>query len=399
MTILESLTTWAAGVVVPPRRMPPRNPIGGLVNPRNSVLLALVAALAIGGGRKWLAGWRARRAVERLAEPDPTVEDVLAAADHGRAPLIDLFRLLATARTPEVRRAAGRSLAKLWHQDQLIAEEEKAVIARGYSATWRARRRYPRAMTSPIPVGVDYGVPFLEDAPGEVGPKNLLWSHRVVGADRASLEEYSPWRAGPGSVSFSIMPGDYASNGPHRLVLHARAKTAGLTSDWTLDLPQVPLSFDLDPLLAADALLGSADDARAAAFAGSLGLEVEGTSTLPLDGEFALRGPINLVFRPGLPCDLAHRAALELEGVAATWPAGVVVVGDQRGPHCSDDRTVIPLAPVGELPAGLVDRPGERRLRLVLTPDPDLGWGDPSVRSIWPSMILTPWAVVRVIRR
>ena len=394
MTIFTALLA----TTIRPRARPPRGLLGGLANPRNSVLTALAAALAVGVGRKWLIAARARQAVERLAGPDPSPAEVLAAADHGRAPLLDLFRLLATGKTAEVRRAAGRSLARLWHQDQLIAEEEKAVVARGFAATWRARRRYPRGLSTPIPVGVDYGVSFLEVAPGEVGPVNLLWSHKVVGVDRASLEEFSEWRAGPGSVTFTIMPGDYATDGPHRLVLHARARTSGLTSEWTLDLPQVPLSFDLDGDLAPGSLLATADEARAGAFARSLRLEVEGPSILPIGAEFALRDPPSLVMSLPLPCDLAHRAELEVEGLPGRLPAGVVVVGGQ-GERGQVERRVLPLTPAGELAADAIDRPGDRRLRLVLTPDPELGWGDPSVRSVWPEPIVTGWATVRVIRR
>ena len=46
-----------------------------------------------------------------------------------------------------------------------------------------------------------------------------------------------------------------------------------------------------------------------------------------------------------------------------------------------------------------IDRPGERRIRLVLIADPELGWADPDVRSIWPGTLMTEWAPVKAIRR
>jgi hypothetical protein len=36
---------------------------------------------------------------------------------------------------------------------------------------------------------------------------------------------------------------------------------------------------------------------------------------------------------------------------------------------------------------------------VVLTADPDLGWTDPDVRSVWPGTLVTDWTTVRIIRR
>jgi hypothetical protein len=38
-------------------------------------------------------------------------------------------------------------------------------------------------------------------------------------------------------------------------------------------------------------------------------------------------------------------------------------------------------------------------MRIVLSPDPDLGWTDPDVRSIWPGKIETSWLEVELMRR
>ncbi len=84
-----------------------------------------------------------------------------------------------------------------------------------------------------------------------------------------------------------------------------------------------------------------------------------------------------------LPCDLAHRLDVEIEGVPGRFRAGSVVVSGQEsglGLRTRDPRR-FPLGPIAGLPPDAIDRPGERRIRLVLTADPDLGWADPDVRS------------------
>src|SRR5262249_14366483 len=182
---------------------------------------------------------------------------------HGRAGMLELFRLLAEGKSEAVRDAAGHALSVLWASDELIAEEEKAVVRRGYQVRWHARRRYPRALKSPIPFEVAFGVPFLRDDGGGVRPGNLEWSYRITGGRRASLEGVSPWAPGPGRARFSLVASDFESDGPPRLVLQARARATGLTDAWELDLPHVPFPFELDSRLEVASLLALPDEARA----------------------------------------------------------------------------------------------------------------------------------------
>ena len=405
-----------------------------LGDPRSAVLFFLTSALIFGGGRKLLQAARARRAIAALGEPEPGVVEIEAAADHGRAGLIDLFRLLGTAEKPEVRDAAGRALSRLWAGDELIVEEEKALVRRGFAVTWRARRRYPRGLRVPFPVEASYGVPFLErDGPG-VSPTSLEWSHRILGAERARLEQPSPWKAGTGSATFEVDPGDFPANGPYRVALAAKVRVVGLTDAWELELPHIPFSFEFDPILGVDALLTSPDDARADVFARSLRLEAARPSDdrepeppevptmhdpdldaavgppekskpaddqprfLELSSDLVLRDPPDLVATTPLPCDLAHTMAVEFEGVPGLFRAGSVVISD-RGSSSDRGTQGFPIGPILELPPGAIDRPGDRRMRVVLTADPDLGWADPDVRSIWPGELMTEWATVRVIRK
>jgi len=397
-----------------PRPGPPRRPGGErpgpgwaayLGDPRTAVLVFLASALLVGGGRRVLRGARARRAVAALEGPSPSIGEIEAVADFGREGLIELFRLLGTATTAGARDAAGRALATLWAKDELIAEEEKALVRRGFAVDWRARRRYPKGLRGPIPIKVDYGVPFLVEGGPGVSPANLEWSHRVMGSERAAMEEFSPWTAGRGSASFAIEPVDFPANGPHRLVLHAKARAVGLTESWEFDLPHMAFSFEFDPILAVDALLTLPDDARAAAFASLVGLDRpeaggEGPRPLDLGADLVLRDPPGLSVVTPLPCDLAHSVAIEFEGIPGLYPAGSIVLPGQ-GEASAGGRSTrrSPIGPIRGLSPDAIDRPGEIRLRAVLTADPDLGWADPDVRSIWPGTLTTGWVAGRVIRR
>ena len=131
----------------PPRAQLPTRPPGGAgsVNPRRRSGLPWLRPLLIGGGRKLSAWWRARKAVCASAKPTSLPAEIEAVAEHGRAGVYELLRIFSSSPTEALRLAAGRALARLWLLDQLVPEEEKAIVRRGYSVTWSARRRYPRA--------------------------------------------------------------------------------------------------------------------------------------------------------------------------------------------------------------------------------------------------------------
>jgi hypothetical protein len=300
----------------------------------------------------------------------------------------------------------------LWAQDQLVAEEEQAVVRRGFSVDWKARRRYPRALVREIPIVVHYGLPILpNDGPG-ITATSLEWSHRLLGARRASLEVPSPWTPGPGRLVFNLVPSDFDTKGPHRLVLQTRVRTRGLSDSWELDLPHMPFHFELDPQLETSSLLASADDSRSAVFAAAIRLEShklawdEPCGYWLLGDSFLLGNPPYLVADTPLPCDLAHRVLLEFEGVEGRFPAGAALLAGQGARQESGDspaaplvrRRVLWLGPIELLGREIIDRPGLRRLRVILEPDCDLGWTDPDIRSIWPGTIETGWTDVEVVR-
>lgn len=374
-------------------------------DPRSAVLFVLAAVFLVGGGRRLLQARRARRAVEELGEAGVGPEVVLAAAEHGRAGLMELFRLLDEGRDQAVRDAAGQALAVLWARDELIPEEEKALVRRGFQVSWRARKRYPRGLQAEIPIAVNFGVPFLgDDGPG-VRPGNLEWSHRVAGARRASLETFSPWAEGPGLAEFTLVPADFESDGPHRLVLQARVRVKGLTDTWEFELPDIPFSFEFDRLLAVESLLASPDDERAERFGRAVRLArrtmgVPGSPAfLVLDDSLAIQDPPQIELETPLPCDLAHAVSLEIEGIAGAIAAGALVAsGMSTGTEPAGTRE-FPITNLSRTPAGLVPRPGRWNLRAILTADPHRGWADPEIRSIWPGTITTNWVDVEIVRR
>jgi hypothetical protein len=394
------------------RRRGPASPPGWnrwLGEPRAAVLIVMLLIVVIGAGRKLLRGLRARGLVHRLGEPDVSAEEVAAAVEYGREGLMEFFRILGTAESAGLRTAAGQALATLWARDDLIAEEEQALVRRGFSVSWRARRRYPRALRGAIPIAVEYGVPFLHDDGPGISPANLEWSHAILGARRAALETPSPWKAGPGHAEFTLFPGDFDTNGPHRLVLKARVRTAGLTGSWELDLPQMPLSFEFDPALAVDALFTLPDTARGEAIAHAVRLvqvagqaeEGQAARFLDLNPELALRNPPDVAVETPLPCDLAHAIGLEFEGIEGRFAAGEVLLSGQglRTDGAGASVRTFPLGPVAPIPLDQLDHPGRRRMRAHLSPDADRGWADPEVRSIWPEPIVTDWVEVEVVRR
>ena len=404
------LAGGAIGQAGPPRRgRPGARPARGwrwLGDPRSAVLIALGSVLLLGGGRKLLTGWRSRNAVARLGELNVTVEAIEEAAAHGRAGLLDLFRILGTAETEALRHAAGHALTVLWAQDQLIAEEEQAVVRRGYTVNWHARRRYPRALRSAIPIGVDYGLPFFRLEGAGVTPANLEWSHRILGAERAGLEAFTPWTRGPGHAEFAINPADFDGKGPHRIEIQARVRTVGLTSIWEIALPHIPFSFELDPILEPEGLMGLADSSREEWLARAVRLESaapgerSASEYLNLNDDLALRDPPTLVVTTPLPTDLAHAAGVEFEDVRGQFAAGEIVLSGQ-GTGRAEPEAVrrFPLGPLAPLPLDAIDRPGPRRMRVILNADADKGWADPEIRSIWPGRIVTDWVDVRVVRR
>ncbi len=378
-----------------------------MTEPRSAVWLVMAGIILIGGGRRLLRSWRASRAVERLSDPALTVADIEAAAEFGRSGAWELLRIFSTVEPGPIRDATGRALARLWKEDELVAEEEKALVRRGFTVSWRARRRYPRDLDIPISIAVRYDVPFLDDDPALVQAGDLQWSHRIMGARRAALEEFSEWRPGPVIASFPIIPGDFPTIGPHRLVLQVKVRTAPTLSDsWEIDLPHVPFPIEFDPALKLDAILTLSDAVRDEAMTTAIRLEppdLDDTSAtgrnLAIGEEWVIRRPPQLAVETPLPSDLAHRISVELEGHPERIPAGSLIVSGQGTAGATSSTQRFPIGPMAEGVEGAIERPGPRRIRLHLSADPQLGWSDPDVRSLWPGEHATNWVEIEIIRR
>ena len=256
----------------------------------------------------------------------------------------------------------------------------------------------------PIPIEASYGVPFLVEGgpgvsavePGMVAPGPGGRAGRPGGALPLG------GRAGPGPVRGR--PRRLPDPGPHRLALAARVRVVGLTDAWELELPHIPFSFEFDPILAVEALLTRRRRPRAEAFARSIRLDAppEPTTRPRLPRPRRRPGPP----RPARP---GRRHPPALRPGPRAWPSSsrASPAGSAPARWSSAARTRarapatrrFPIGPILGLPPGAIDRPGERRIRAVLTADPDLGWADPDVRSLWPGTLTTDWATVRVIRK
>jgi hypothetical protein len=378
--------------------------------PKTAVWIILAVALVVGGWHKLRQWWLARKAVARLEDPKVTPGEVEAAAEHGRPAVWDLLRIFSSSTSEPLRLAAGRALARLWRLDQLVAEEEQAIVRRGFTVNWKARRRYPRALRAAIPISVSFDVPFLDDTPGRVQPRNLEWSYRVLGTRRATLEEFSPWIAGRGRADFTIVPGDYETNGPHRLILQARVRTTGLTDSWQLELPHVPFTLDFDPFLTLEAITTLPDANRDLLVTSAIRLEPtepkdgQPAAYLALNSDWTMRNPPSLVVSTPLPCDLAHAISIEFEGIAETFPAGTLTLSGQGSKihPAADSHTGvarIPLSEIASIPPRLFERAGPRGMRIALEAAPESGWANPDIRSIWPGRTQTNWTTVDIVRR
>ena len=227
---------------------------------------------------------------------------------------------------------------------------------------------------------------------------------------RAALEEFSPWIAGPGKLDVRLVPGDFETSGPHKLALQTRVRTVGLTEAWQIELPHIPFNFEFDPRLEPGSLLAMPDDARGEVMARAIRLESQGTGEgqpvrfLALSGEMAIRNPPQVVVSTPLPCDLAHHLFLEIDGVAGRFRAGRIILSGQGTSRLQDagqpqEPARVDLGPIEPVPGDALDRPGVRRLRVILEADPELGWTDPDVRSIWPGTIVTSWVDGEILRR
>ncbi len=382
-------------------------------DPRRWLFLAVVGFLVIGGGRKWLHGRKGRSLADRLAAGTASVDEIRDANKYGRIVVHDLFRVLAEGQTQEHRIAATEALVKLWRADELIPEEEKAIVSRSFSVDWRIRRKYPKGLKGPIGIRAFFGLPRLSDDELNLWLyKHLQWAYRVTGTRRASDDTWQEPQLGLGQVRLTVMAEDFPDDGPHRIVLQMKAETKELTDQWTLELPAQSISFETDEKLSIGALAGMPDSSRAELMRNAIEAWVPHERPDPafsvLDDRFAIRNPPGFKVVSSLTADLAHQAILEIEGISGRWSIGEWVVSERSTSQVTKndfgETTFIiirswpeTLERLGD--AATLERGGNYRARVVLEPRPERGWSDPDIRSVWPEPIMTDWFEVEIVRR
>lgn len=380
-------------------------------DPRRWLFLAVVGFLVIGGGRKWLHGRKGRSLADRLAAGTATIDEIRDANTYGRIVVHDLFRVLAEGQTQEHRIAATEALVKLWRADELIPEEEKAIVSRSFSVDWRIRRKYPKGLKGPIEIRARFDLPKLNDDELNLWLwQHLRWSYRVTGTRRASDDTWQSDKDRRGLLRLVIMAEDFPDDGPHRIVLQTKAETQDLTDQWSVELPAQSISFETDEKLSIGALAGMPDSSRAESMLHAVKPQPYDNpypSFSVVDDRFAIRNPPVFAIGSRLPADLAHQAILELDGIAGRWSIGEwVVAGRSTSPvserETVDQASVFRLWPetldrLGD--AATLERGGNYRARVVLEPRPERGWSDPDIRSVWPEPITTGWFEVEIVRR
>ena len=375
--------------------------------PEDAVLFVLASVVLIGGGRRLMLASRARRAVDRLGDPDVSADEVLAASGHGRADLMELFRLLTEgrddddpprrrpgpgdhlgARRPDPRGGTGRR-----HAGVSTSDGGPAAAIRGRCRR-RSRSRSATACRSST------------DPSDGICPDDLEWSHRIAGAERASLEQASPWTAGarPGLVR------DRPRRLPHERAPPARPQGEGPDggdADLSLGnraaarplhvrvrpppLPRCPLHPPRRHPRRGDRLGRPARPA----------LGARGGPPFPRPARRRSSSETRRSSRSAFRCRATWRTGSRSRSKAfpSRFPAGTVVVADRPDAATASDVIEIPIGPVAGFAHGLPIGPaitGSGRSSL-----PTRTSAGPT-RTSAPSGLVgstTDWFAVRAIRR
>lgn len=386
------------------REIQPQSPIG---DPRRWVFIAVVAFLLLGGARKWLAASRGRKMADRIADGHASLDEIRQAARHGRTVLPDLLATLADGKSEDLKSAALQSLVELWRADELIAEEEKAIITRAFQIIWKQRRKYPRDYDGKFQIHALMCLPKIHDESCRNWlSQHLRWETRVTGTRKATDDQ---WRVIPHSemqLQIHIESRDFPEDCVHRVMFFTRVSTNELTSNWTLDLPGQATTFEWDQHLKSGALKADFDEKEATIMQEALAWErnAEPDTMQPqlvaISSGFAIHRPPLAILTVPLPRDIAHEAVLEIEEVSSNIKLKSYVIasrGSVTTPH--KQRKVIPLEIAGLIDDSAISRAGKYRARINLQPKSEMGWADPEIRSVWPGPLASPWVEIEIVRR
>lgn len=382
----------------------PQSPMS---DPRRWVFIAVTAFLVLGGARKWLAGNRGRKMADRIANGQANLAEISNSAVHGRSVLPDLLSLLQDEAPADRKNAALEALIKLWRADELIAEEEKAILSRAIQVSWKQRRKYPRDFSGQFQITALFRLPLLADKSCNEWLRNhLRFETRVTGTRRATDEQWKPLPADSSQLTMEIESRDFPEDSIHRLMLFIRVKTEGLTSDWSLDLPGQATSFEWDHHLKSMALKAESDEKEAMIMQEALAWELIADAdemqlqNVAISPGFAIHHPPVAMLAIPLPRDIAHEAMLEIEEVSSNIRLKKWVIASRGSVSTAEKQfKQIPLEMMGLIDDSAISRAGKYRARLLLNPKPELGWADPEIRSVWPGRLTSPWVEIEIVRR
>ncbi|MFM7317670.1 MAG: hypothetical protein ACKO5E_12055, partial [bacterium] len=355
------------------REIPPQSPVG---DPRRWVFIAVVAFLLLGGARKWLAASRGRKMADRIADGQASLDEIRQAARHGRAVLPDLLGMLADGKSDEMKSAAFESLIQLWQADELIAEEEKAIITRAFQVEWKQRRKYPRDYDGNFQILGFISLPKIQDESRIVWlSEHLRWETRVTGTRKATDDQWQMIPPDEMQLQIQMESRDFPEDCVHRVMLFTRVTTHGLTSNWTLDLPGQATSFEWDQHLKSAALKADFDEKEALIMQEALTWDCNadpdtiGSQLIALSPGFAIHRPPVALLRIPLPRDLAHDAVLEIDEISSKIKLKNYVIAS-RGSAITLQKQfkMIPLEIKRLIDDSAISRAGKYRARINLQP-------------------------------
>lgn len=382
-----------------------------LADPRRWMFISVVAFLMFGGGRKWLKSIQGRRLADKIAQGNANAAEILGSYRFGRVVVQDLFEVLSGGSSDEIRYSAFESLVRLWQADELVAEEEKAIVARSFQIKWNHRRKYPLGLDGTFDISATYGLFELKDS----GLRKWLsdhsqWSHRIQGTRRAIDDQWNQNLGDPPFVLTEINSRDFPENTVHRIALFVRFKTFNQSSNWEIELPGQPTSFEWDVNLDSNALLAPLIESELDLFKDAFLWQV---ASLPGPGQetvrfvqispgFAIHNPPETVIRSPLPRDLSHAVFIELQGVPDLILAGEWLIACRKSSDNSIQSgrvgSTFHVTPSCYIDDHLIGHAGKSQMRLVLKPIAHRGWANPEIRSVLNSSISFPWVEIEIVR-
>lgn len=387
------------------------SPSSPMADPRRWMFISVVAFLMFGGGRKWLKSIHGRRLADKIAHGTANPDEILGSYRYGRVVVQDLFEALTGGASDEIRHSAFEALVRLWQADELIAEEEKAIVTRSFQIKWNHRRKYPVSLNGTFDISATYGLFELKDSELQRWlSDHSRWSYRIQGTRRAVDEQWKQNLCDPPFALTEINSRDFPENTVHRIALFVRFRTFNQTSNWEIELPSQPTSFEWDLNLELNALLAPIVESELDVFTNAMnwqpaslpGPGQEGPRLVQISPGFAIHNPPETVISSPLPRDLSHAVFIELQGVTGLIPAGEWLIACRKssenlfqsyrsGSHWD-------VSPDSYIDDQLIGHAGRFQMRLVLKPIAHRGWANPEIRSVFNSKISFPWVEIEIVR-